>query len=129
MMLVGILIWAIGRLFDSTATLRLAVVIATYSQFPKIVQSLSNIVQGLLLDLRALAAVSIGPARFVDPADASPVILGLLGRLDLFVLWGVLLMAIGLEVLGRVPKAQAYAAAGLVWLMAGIPPVVGVFAA
>ena len=120
-LLIGVLIWGVGKLFDATTTLALAIVISTYAQFPKVLQNLVNIVQGLLFDPRSIAAVSLSPARFLDPAETSQVVMILLGRLDLFVIWTTILVAIGLQVLGRVPRTSAYLAAFLVWLLAGVP--------
>lgn len=127
-MLSGLLLWGIGKLFDSVATLSIAILIATYAQIPRILQGVVTLVQGLVLDVRSmdsLYAVSLSPARFLNPDTTSAVLMAIAGRFDLFVLWSTLLLAIGLEVLGRVPRVQAYIAAGIVWLLGALPVLIG----
>lgn len=124
----GLVLWAVGKIFDSVATLGVAILIATYAQIPRLLQMLLSIVQGLLMDassLRSQYSVSFSPARFLDPDTVSPIVMGLVGRVDLFVLWSTVLLAIGLQVLGRVPRAQAYLAALVVWLVGALPALLG----
>ena len=64
---------------------------------------------------------SLGPGRFLDPDATSPLVLGLVARLDVFTLWITVLLAIGLSVTGRIPKRQAAIAAALVWLLGAVP--------
>jgi len=35
------------------------------------------------------------------------------------------LLAVGLQVVGKVPRAQSYVAAGLLWLIAALPKLLG----
>lgn len=126
--LVGVALWAVGKLFDSAAPLGVAVMIAVYAQFPRLLQQLLAVVQGLVLDtesMRSFYAVSFSPARFMDPDAVSPVVLNLAGRIDPFILWSTVLLAIGLQVRGRVPRGQSYLAAGLVWLLGAVPVILG----
>ncbi|HET7274881.1 MAG TPA: YIP1 family protein [Longimicrobiaceae bacterium] len=127
-LLSGLILWGIGRLMGATASVAAAIAVVTFSQFPRILQGAASILQGLILDpfsLDSLSAVSIGPARFVDPSAISPVLLVLLGRLDLFIIWSVVLVAIGIHVVGRLPKPQAWVAAGLLWIIGSIPMLMG----
>lgn len=127
-MLLGVVVWAVAKLFDSAATLAAALLIATYSQFPRLLQQVASLLQGFVMDedsLRSLYSVSLSPARFLDPDATSELVMALAGRLDLFALWSTLLLAIGLQVLGRLPRGQSYLAAGLVWLLGAVPVLVG----
>jgi hypothetical protein len=124
----GLVLWAIGKLFDSVATVGGALLIATYAQFPRLPQQGLSLIQGLVMDvgsMESIYAVSFSPARFLDPDVVSAAMLGVAGRFDLFVLWSTVLLAIGLNVVGRVPKAQAYFAAALVWGLGAVPVLVG----
>ncbi|MDB4872113.1 MAG: Yip1 protein, partial [Gemmatimonadales bacterium] len=67
----------------------------------------------------------ISPARFMDPDQASPVLLALLSRVDPFVIWITVLLAIGLHVVGEIPKQQAYISAAIVWVVGALPAVFG----
>jgi hypothetical protein len=126
--LVGLVLWLVGKLVDSVAPLAAALLIATYAQFPRLLQQVVATLQGLVMDdpaLRSLYSVTLSPARFLDPDATTPLVLALAGRLDVFILWSTMLLAIGLQVLGRVPSSKSYVAAGLVWLLGALPVVLG----
>ena len=65
--------------------------------------------------------VSLGLGRFFDHETANPVVLALLGRIDVFTIWVTLLIAIGIRVMGRTTTGQAVVGAVLVWLVGSIP--------
>lgn len=126
--LTALVMWLIGKLFESAATFGLAMVVATYSQFPKVLQTAAGLLQGLLFDPQTLQEISLGPARFADVANTSQLALALLARLDLFIIWCTILIAIGLQVLGRMPRGRAYFVAVLVWLCGALPVIAGAVA-
>ncbi|HET7322470.1 MAG TPA: Yip1 family protein [Longimicrobiaceae bacterium] len=122
--LVGVLLWAFGKMFGSAATLSGAVLIATYAQLPKLLGEIAAVVEGLVSSPPNLMAASFSPARFLDPETARTMLM-LAARFDVFVLWSTVLLAIGLHVIGKVPKAQAYFTAFLVWVVAFVPTLIG----
>ncbi|HEX6059212.1 MAG TPA: YIP1 family protein [Gemmatimonadaceae bacterium] len=127
-MLTGFVLWLVGKLFDSTQTLGQALMVGTYAQFPRVFDWIVRNVQGAVLSPEAIEpkyGVSLSLARFLDREAVSPVMYELAGRLDLFTLWVTALLAIGLHVTGAVPKARAYIAAGIVWLIGALPMVLG----
>jgi hypothetical protein len=65
--------------------------------------------------------VSLSAARFLDPDVASPVLVGLLSRIDLFTIWVTVLIAIGLAVTGKISRAKAAIAAAVIWLLGALP--------
>ena len=127
-LLTGLALWAVGKFVDSAATLGAAMLIATYAQFPRVLQSIVVLLQGFFLNPDSLAAVTLGPARFLDPNTTSAITMALLMRLDLFYIWSTILIAIGAQVIGRVPKAQSYVLAALVWVVGALPGLVGALA-
>jgi len=95
---------------------------------PRIVQILVNAAQGLFMapeKLTSMYSVGISPARFMDPDNGSPVLLALASRIDPFVIWITILLAIGLHVIGKIPKQQAYIAAAITWVVGALPAVFG----
>ena len=119
----AVLLWLAGKLVGASVAFAGAMMIATYSQFPRIVEMILNAVQGLLLSPESITgrySVQLGAARFLDPST-NPFVLTLLGGLDLFTIWVTVLLAIGLSVVARVPRKQAAIAAGLVWLVGLLP--------
>lgn len=123
----AVLLWLAGRLIDAKTAFAAAMMIATYSQIPRIVETVINAVQGLLLAPESITShysVSIGPARFLDPGT-NPFLLTLVGGLDLFTIWVTVLLAIGLSVVARVPLKRAAIAAAAVWLVMLLPALYG----
>lgn len=124
----GIVLWLVGKLFDATVSLTAAIMIATYSEVPRIVQILTNAAQGLVMSpesLNSMNAVAFNLARFMDPDSASPVLIALASRVDVFTIWFTVLLAIGMHVVGKIPKQQAYIAAGITWVVGALPAVLG----
>lgn len=119
-LIVGLFLWLAGKAVGAVELLGEALMISVFSYFPRLVGSVALAVQAALIPeekLNGLAVVSIGPARFLDPAKTSAGMLAMAGRLDLFILWSTVLLAIGLRVKGKVSIGQAAIAAFVVWLL------------
>jgi hypothetical protein len=117
------ILWLAGKLVDAKTAFAGAMMIATYSQFPRIIETIINAVQGLLLAPESITSrysVQVGLARFLGP-DSNPFLLTLLGGLDLFTIWVTVLLAIGLSVVAKVPRSRAAIAAFAVWLVLLLP--------
>jgi hypothetical protein len=97
--------------------------VATYALFPRILQAVAAVLIGVLFEAPTLAAASVGRAHFVDPAATAAALVQLLLRLDVFMIWSTILIAIGLQVVGRVGKGPSFLVAALVWLLGAIPTV------
>ncbi len=124
----GLVLWLVGKLFDAKESVTAAIMIATYSEVPRLVQILTNAAQGLIMSperLNSMNAVAFNLARFMDPDGASPVLIALASRVDVFTIWVTVLLAIGLHVVGKIPKQQAGIVAGITWLVGALPAVFG----
>ena len=120
----GSAVWLIGKLFEARQTYRSALVVAGYAWVPKILEAVLNGVQGLFLDpeqLNGRFRLTLGIGRFFDPDTTAPILLALVGRIDLFTLWVTLLLAIGLSVTGGISRSRAFLAAPLIWAAGAIP--------
>lgn len=117
------LIWVIGRFLDAKMAFAAAMMVSVYSGVPRIIQTVVTALQGLFLSPESITSpnsVSIGPARFL-PDSGNAVLGAVLGGFDLFTIWTVVLMAIGIAVVARVPMTRAAITAGLVWLVSLLP--------
>lgn len=124
----GLLVWAAGKLVAATMSFRLAFVVAVYAAYPTLVDQALRVAQGALLDANRFTtpySVSLSLARLLDPQTTPALALGLASRVDVFVIWSAILIAIGIHVAGRVPRARAYLAAGIVWFFLSLFPVWG----
>lgn len=118
--LLGGVVWLISRLFDAYPTYSQAMVIAVYSQIPRIVGTMLGGLLGMFTDPSRLTGIhhlSIGPGHFVPP-DASPIVGALAMRFDLFTIWATILIAIGVSVIARVSRGKGAGVAAGVWLVA-----------
>jgi hypothetical protein len=124
----GLVLWAVGKLFDAKESVAAAIMIATYAEVPRLVQILTNAAQGLIMNpekLNSMNAVGFSLARFMDPDNASQVLIALASRVDLFTIWITVLLAIGLHVVGKIPKQQAAVVAAITWAVGALPAVFG----
>lgn len=119
----GLFLWLIGKFVDAKQSLGAAMMVSAYAYTVRVVEMVISGVQGLLMDPESLNSrfkLTFGPARFLDPDLSSPVLLAIVGRLDLFTIWLTVLLAIGLAVTGKIPRAQAFAAGAMLWVAGGL---------
>ena len=127
-LLVGLTLWVVGKFVDAKEDLKAACMIATYAFFPRVLESLINIAQGYFLDpatLNGRFRLTLGVGRFFDPDVASPVLLAIVGRIDMFTIWVTVLLAIGLSVVAKIPRSRAAIAAAAVWVIGMLPGLLG----
>ena len=123
----GFLLWIIGKLFDASESFHTAVVVVAYAFVPKVLEAVLAGAQGLFMDPAALTShysISLGPARFLNPDTASPLLLAILGNLDVFTIWVTALLVIGLSVTGKIPRARAAMAGVLLWALGIVPALI-----
>ena len=119
----GALLWLAGKMFGSTMTARQGMLVSTFAHTPTIIGTIAGAVQAMLIGaegLNSYADISLSPARFMAD-DTSPAMLGLVARFDLFGIWIIVLMGIGLAIVGRIERAKAMMAAGIVWVLGFLP--------
>ncbi len=128
LIVLGLVIWLVGKFFDSAQTLNAAITVAVFAYVPRIVEGIVGRVQGLFIDpstLDSRYSLTLGPGRFLDPDTTSPILLGIVGRLDLFTIWVTVLIAIGLAVTGKMSRGKAAVAAAVVWFVGALPTLAG----
>lgn len=125
---VGVATWLSGKLVDAKQTFHAAMIVAAYAYAPRIVEGVLHGLQGVFLDPEQLDGrfrLSFGIGRFLDPDTTSPLLLAIVGRVDVITIWITVLIAIGLCVTGRIPMARAAIAAAIVWFAGGLPLILG----
>jgi hypothetical protein len=98
--------------------------VATYSYLPRVISSVATGVIALMTDpskLNGMYSATVSAGHFLDPDTAAPMAVAFAGRVDLFIIWQTILLAIGLSVAGKISRGQAYAAAALVWVIGALP--------
>jgi hypothetical protein len=128
MLVLGVVIWIVGKFFDAKESVNAAIVVAVFSYVPRVVEGVVNRVEGLFVDpstINGRYSLTLGVGRFLDPDTTSPLLLGLVGRIDVFTIWITVLIAIGLAVTGKISRGRAAIAAAIVWLVGALPTLAG----
>lgn len=126
--LTGLVLWGLGKLVDAATTFGQALMVASYSFVPRVAESVLNALQVLLMDpssLNGRLRLTLGVGRFLDPDTTSPLLLAVVGRLDVFTIWVTLLLVIGLSVTGKIPRSKAALIAVPMWLAGGLAAILG----
>jgi Yip1 domain len=117
-------LWVLAKLFGARVSWASAMVIASFSFVPRVIAEIGVSIQGLLIDpskLTTLYSTQLGPARFLDPSTMSPLTGALLSQVEVFVLWSLVLVVIGVEVIGKLPRAKAIAFGVVFWIVTMLP--------
>ena len=69
--------------------------------------------------------LSFGALQFVDTAAASPMMIAILGRLEVFTFWYCALLGVGVYVIGKVSKQSAAIFAVSYWLVITVLSLIG----
>jgi hypothetical protein len=123
-LMVALVGWGVARIMSIKLRYGQLAMIATLAFIPRLVWYLLITVQTLLMDTTtttSMFGLSISPARFMDPDSPNRMLMGLASRLDVFVLWSTLLIAIGVAVMGKTSRAKGFVVAAIVWVLGGIP--------
>ena len=121
---IGLSLWLAGKLVDAKQSFGAAMMVTSYAYLPKVIGGIVVGVQGLLMDPASLTGqykVSLGVGRFLDPDAASPILLALVARLDVFTIWVTVLLVIGLSVTGKISRSNAAIAGVVVWVVGALP--------
>ena len=126
-LLLGLVIFLVAKMVGQGMSYAQGATVATFSMFPRMVDSIVSAVQALLMDesqLTSRYSVSLGLGRFLE-STTNPVLLALIGRLDVFTIWVTILIAIGLKVMAKATAAQAAIGAVIVWFVGALPTILG----
>ena len=127
----GLLLWVIGKFFESKAEFGAAIMVATYSYVARFLGFVVSSLLAVVLpedQLRSFFSISLSLARFLDPDTTSVGVLGAAARIDAFLLWQTVIIGIGMAVMGRIGTGRGMAIAFTVWalgLVMLIPALIG----
>jgi membrane protein, antimicrobial resistance system len=112
--------WIASKLVGAAQTLHAAFVVAAYAYVPKVLEQVALGAQGYFIDpasVTGLNTLSLGPARFVARDAVSPALLAVLMRLDIFTIWVMVLIGIGIAVTGKIPRSKGMIGAAITWVI------------
>ncbi len=117
--------WLLAKAFGAKLSWNSAMMAASFGLIPRVIQQIALSVQGLLIDpanLTTRFSIELGPARFMDPATIQPLMGAFLDHVELFAFWSVALITIGVAVMGKLPKAKAWAFGFAFWVLTMLYP-------
>ena len=88
-LLTGVFLWLVGKMFKATESLGDAVMVATYAWVPRVVGMIIVAVIAALMDpakMNSMLAASLSVGRFLDPDTTSQQIRNIAGRVDVFMI-------------------------------------------
>jgi hypothetical protein len=125
LLILALITWVIGRFFmSSSLTFGTSLLITAYASIPRVLSSILGLVQGLTMDVGKMTSpyqLTLSPARFFDPASMSDGAYQALGSIDLFAIWGTVLVIIGLIHAGKLEKNKAIATGVIMFVVGCIP--------
>ena len=124
--IVALSLWLCGKIVGAKQSWNAALVVASYAYFPKALEPIANGVIAMMSNPASLNGryrASIGLGRFFDPETASPLVVALLGRVDVFTIGVTVLIAVGVSVTGKVNRAEGAMVGVMVWLVGALPAV------
>lgn len=116
--------WLVAKIVSAPLNYGQAALIVTLAWVPRLVGSLVATLQVVLMDtanMTNMYSLSASPARFMDRDAANPKLFALLGGLDLFAIWYMVVVAIGVATIAKVPRSKGFTVAGIVFLLGFIP--------
>ena len=116
--LTGLLVWIGGKVASAPFTFGQGMLIATLASVPRVLSFIATAVQGAMADpqaIRSFSDAALGAARFVDPVSTSPALMAMLSNLDVFNLWQLVIIAVGISVIGRVERSAGVVGALVAW--------------
>jgi hypothetical protein len=126
----GLILWVVGRFFmGGTLTYGTALLITSFSWFPRLISGMITLVEGLTMDVGKMTSpyqLSIALSRLFDPAGMSDGMYQLLGGIDLFAIWGTVLCVIGLMHAGKLEKSKAITAGVIIFVVGCLPAIYAV---
>jgi hypothetical protein len=120
-LIIAVFIWIAAKIVGAKETYHGALVVIAYSSIISVVGAIVTGAQALVLDASKMTSpdqLSLSAARLMDKATASPALYMVAKQLDVFGIWALIVMAIGVRVTGKTSRNQAIAFAVLWWVVA-----------
>jgi len=127
-LLLGLCLWLVGKIAGSKAEISQTIMVAVYGMFPRVLESVVNAGQMLFIPdekITSRYSVTLGVGRFLDANTTNPLVMALVGRIDVFTIWVTVLYAIGIKVVGRISWGNAALVGIIMWLIGALPGVWG----
>jgi hypothetical protein len=116
----AIFVWIAAKIVSAKLTFGQAAMVTTLAYIPRLVGGLIGVLQVVLMDTTNFTnrySLAISPARFMDPDTMNGKLFALMGTLEVFSIWSLVLTAIGISIIGKVPRNKGVLAVVLVFVL------------
>lgn len=129
MLLLAGVAWSGGRMFSVDLRYKQALNVVTWAGFVAIPQQVAVAVSVMFATrsgeaLHPAKHMNVGPLRFMNPEALPETVVPLLGRIDVFAIWQMVIVAIGVQVLTGASRGVAFGVAALTWIAYALPQVI-----
>lgn len=117
-------VWLAGLVLKTKVTYQQAALIVTLAFIPRLLSFLVTTLQVLLMDtsnVTSPGAISLSPARFMDPDTSNAKLYAFLTNFDVFAIWYAIAIGIGIAVVAKVPRSKGYVTSGVVFILLSLP--------
>lgn len=117
-------VWLAGLVLKTKVTFGQAALIVTLAFIPRLLSFLATTLQVLLMDTSRITspgAISLSPARFMDPDTSNAKLYAFLGNFDIFAIWYAVVIGIGIAVIAKVPRSKGYVTSAVVFILLSLP--------
>lgn len=121
-LIASLFVWILAKLLGAKETYQKAMIVVTYSSIIAVVQMIVVGAQALVMDTAALTTpdkLSLSAARFAEKETTGPVTYAVLKSLDVFGIWSLVVMSIGVRVTGKTSRNTAITF-GVIWFAATV---------
>jgi phosphoglycerol transferase MdoB-like AlkP superfamily enzyme len=118
LLIFGLILWVIARVVGAKLSLKQSVLVTTLASVPRILGLVAVTIQVAFMDtssVRNMGQLSIGPSRFMDVSTSKGYAFAT--GFDVFAIWNVVLVGIGIAVIGKVAGARAALGAAIIFLL------------
>jgi hypothetical protein len=120
LLVAALVVWLLSKAVSAKQSYQTTLMVVTYASVIDVVKALLTGAQALVMDTEKMTSINqlvFSPARFMDATTASPVMIALMNRLDVFTLWYTVLLGVGVYATGKVTKQRAMIFAVLYWAL------------
>jgi hypothetical protein len=118
LLIFGLILWVVGKVVGARLSVKQSILVTTLAYVPRVLGLIAMAIQVAFMDtsnVTNMGQLTIGPARFMDVSTSNGYAFAT--GFDLFAIWNVVLLGIGIAVVGKVAGARAAVGAAIIFLL------------
>jgi hypothetical protein len=118
LLIFGLILWVIARVVGARLSMKQSMLVTTLASIPRVLGLIAMAIQVAFMDttrVTHMGQLTVGPARFMNVSTSKAYAFAT--GFDLFAVWNVVLVGIGIAVVGKVAGARAALGAAIIFLL------------